>query len=468
LEGIDILYHGVKSTLGPSGHTVIIANEGEEPYATKDGVTVAMEMNHKDPIMNVGIQMVRKVASKTDDDNGDGTTTATVICRSLIALGMDLRKQAFYDDHIFRKTIYSELDYILNQIDKNSREIPLSEIGKVAYTSANNDQEIANLFQKAFNNSGADGYINILETGSGKSHVDIIKGFVIEHGYADRKYANNSISGFFEAKKCKVVLYDNEFTDKREIIKLIERSSNTNPLPIVIFAKDFSKEVYSVVDFNNQDRIGNKICLIKNTLRNEEYNSLVQDIAHYTGAEPIQHFDEFDSELGEATDVIIKQGYSIFGEVTGTRKEILDDYLSLLEQAAAEEQSNHHSQSMQKRVDKMRNGITTFYVGGASDIEIAEKKHRVEDAYRACKAALKSKVVMGGGQTLVLLSKDFNTCDEYQTVFYRSIQRPFIEMLKNSFHSDDDIFHQTQTTLMPYLILLIKFHQMGHNHKVNL
>lgn len=440
VEGVNLLADAVKSTLGPSGKTVIIANGQDEPFTTKDGVTVAMEMEHIDPIINAAIQLVKKVASKMDMDSGDGTTTATVLCRELIVLGMKARENDFFDDHEFKNMMHKELEYIISKILENAVEIPLEEIHKVAFTSANQDEEIASLFQQAFNNAGADGYINIMESPRGKSYVDIINGFVLELGYADRKFANN-INGFFQAEKCKVVLYDNEFTDKNEILKLIDRSSRKNPLPIVIFAKDFSTDVNRIVDFNNSDRIGDKICLIKNYHRNDEYTALMNDLAHYTGAEIIQHFDEFDSEFGEACNVIVKPGYTILGAVEGTRLELLNDYLALLEMAAKEEKSPAYATQYRKRIDKMKNGITTYYVGGSSDVEIKEKRHRVEDAYKACKAALKDKVIVGGGQSLVLLSKRDQDIEYYESIFYESIKKPFQEILKNSLHSERDIEH---------------------------
>lgn len=441
LEGINLLADAVKSTLGPSGKTVIIANGTEEPFATKDGVTVAMSIDHNDAVMNVAIQLVKKVASKMDFDSGDGTTTATVLCRELIALGMLLKKTEGFDEHEFKTTIYAELENIIAKIHEHSVKIPLDEIGKVALTSANNDFFIANLFQEAFNNSKEDGYINIVETTKGYSYVDIIKGYVVELGYMDRKYANNPITNFFEAKKCRIVIYDNEFTDRREMIKLIERASKSDPLPLLIFAKEYSKEVVNVVDFNNMDRIGNRICLIKNPLRNDEYSTLVSDIANYTGATAIPHFDEYDAEFGEAHNVIVKQGYAILGENVGTQDELLNDYLFLLEQAANEEASAYHSGLMKKRVDRMRNGVTTFYVGGNSEMEIKEKKHRVEDAYKACNAAMKGNVIMGGGQSLVLLSPKLGdeSLNDCQRVFYKALQQPFKDILLNSLHNVDSI-----------------------------
>lgn len=447
LEGIDLFADAVKSTLGPSGKTVIISNGVSDPFSTKDGVTVGMEIDHHDPVMNVGIQLVKKVTSKMDADSGDGTTTATVLCRELIVLGMELKEQLGdeFNEHLFINTIHEELEILLAKLEQVAVDIPLEEIGKVALTSANNDSLIANLFQEAFNNSGKDGHINIVQSVFEKSYVDIIKGFVIELGYVGRNFANNYITGFFEAQKCKILLYDNEFKDRKEMIKLMTNASEKNPMPLIIIAKDFSKEVEAIVEFNNNDRIGIKTCLIKNHLRNDEYMNLMMDISNYSGAQIVQEFDEFDCEFGEVSNVVVKQGFTIFGEVEGTRKQMLDDYLFLMESAAKEEKSPAYSEQIKKRVDKMRNGVTTFYVGGNSDIEITEKKHRVDDAYKSCCAALKGKVVMGGGQSLVLLSKDYNQCNDYQLIFSKAIRKPFEEILKNCLHSEDDISTIRQT-----------------------
>lgn len=447
LEGINLFADAVKSTLGPSGKTVIISDGMNEPFSTKDGVTVGMAIDHKDPVMNVAIQLVKKVASKMDADSGDGTTTATVLCRELIVLGMELKELLGdqFDDHLFIKTIYSELETLLTELKKTAIRIPLEEIRKVALTSANNDHLIADLFQQAFNHSGKDGHINIIESVFDKSYVDIINGFVVELGYTSRNLANNPVTGFFEAEKCKIILYDNEFKDRKEIIKLIQFCSDNDPQPVIIFAKDFSKEVENIVEFNNQDRIGIKTCLIKNHYRNDEYSNFMQDMSNYTGAQIIQEFDEFDCEVGEANNVVVKQGFTVFGEVEGTRKELLDGYLYLLEMAASEEKSPSYAKQMSKRIDAMRNGVTTFYVGGNSEIEIKERKHRVDDAYKACCAALKGDVVIGGGQSLVLLSKDYNKCNDYELVFSKMIKKPFEEILANSFHSEDDVLTIRQT-----------------------
>lgn len=439
LEGINLYADAVKSTLGPSGKFVIINNgNGEEPFSTKDGVTVGNSMDSPDHVINTAIQLIKKVATKTDFDNGDGTTTASVLCRELIVLGMKFQENKNFEQHRFRETIYRELNIIIKKLQDAAINIPLSEIGKVALTSANNDIEIAELFQEAFNNTKEDGYINIVESVTGKSYVDIVKGYVIDLGYMDRRFGNDEITGLFKAPKCRIVIYDNEFTDKQEMLKLIERAPKADPLPVLIFAKDYSKEVVGIVDFNNLDRIGNRICLIKNQLRGSEYSDLINDLSNYTGAEPIKHFDEFDSEFGEAKNVVVKQGYTIFGELEGTRKELMDNYLFLLKAAAKEESSPEYADQILKRVNRIENGITTFYVGGDSDIERIEKKHRVDDAYKACQIALKGKVIMGGGQALALLSKKYSECDDYEKMFVEMIHKPFYEILANSLHTESE------------------------------
>jgi len=439
MEGINLLADAVQSTLGPSGKTVIIAEEGDEPFATKDGVTVANCMNSRDPVINVGMQLIKKVASKMDFDSGDGTTTVTVLCRALIKHGLELKAKKGFDEHAFKETIYTCLGRTIYELKKHSREVLLADIGKVALTSTNNDKFLANLFQEAFNNSGTEGYINIVESVTGKSYVDIIKGYVVELGYMERAYANNPLTGFFEAPKCSVLVYDNEFTSKKEIMALIRVNNGyTNPLPILIIAKDYSKEVQGIVEFNNMDRTGNKICLIKNPLRNDEYNTMLQDIAQYTNAEVASSYSEYDTELGIAYDLVVKQGYTVMGEIPETERKVLDTYLSLLEQASEQEKSGHYSAMMLKRVARMRHGVTTFYVGGDSDIELKEKKHRVEDAYKSCKAALKDNVIMGGGQSLVLITLNYNPKEEYEMAFYKAMFEPFNIILKNSLHKDDD------------------------------
>lgn len=440
MVGINLLADAVQSTLGPSGKTVIIAELGEEPFSTKDGVTVANSMSSADTVVNVGMQLIKKAASKMDLDSGDGTTTVTVICRALIHLGLEEKKKSRFDEHVFKQNIYKCLEDTIEQIKKHSVKIELEDIGKVALTSTNNDVILAGLFQEAFNNSGENGYINIVESTTGKSFVSIIKGYVVELGYMERSFANNQLTGFFEAKKASVLVYDNEFTDKREITRLIQVTfKSPNPLPIVIIAKDFSKEVLSIVEFNNSDRTGFKICLIKNPLRNEEYNTLMADVAQYTGTDICKFYDEHDTVMGTAYDLTVKQGYTIFGQLPETEAEILKEYLQLLESASKEEKSNYYSQMMLKRVSRMRSGVTTFYVGGESEIELKEKKHRVEDAYKSCKAALKNKVIIGGGQSLVLIVNESSHVSPYELCFYQAIVEPFKQILRNSLHKPENI-----------------------------
>lgn len=445
MQGINILADAVQSTLGPSGKSVIIQNVGENPLVTKDGVTVAESMNSSDPVTNVGMQYIKMVASKMNTDCGDGTTTVTVMCRKLIELGLELRKKDVnFDEHLFKTTIYECLEEAKQYVMDNSIKLELKDINKVAYTSSNNDTEIAELFQLAYDHAGADGYINILESVTGKSYVTTIDGFVLSMGYLERSYANNPITNFFESPKAKVILYDGDLNDKKEALEMIRHLNATNPMAVLIMAKDFSRDVKAVFEYNNMDRLGVKFCLVKNELRNNEYFTLLQDISYYTGAVPCKNFDKYDTQEGYVNNLVVKQGYTIFGKPDDTQFEILEGHIRNLMVAAKDEASNFHAEEMRKRASKMMNGITTLYVGGHSEVELVERKHRVEDAHKACSAALKGNVVPGGGQIWALFHKGKSFNDKFQSELYRkafclALYEPFKMILKNSFHTNEKI-----------------------------
>lgn len=448
IEGVNLLADAVKSTLGPSGKSVIIKNNGQEPYSTKDGVTVAMEIESDDEVMNVGIQMVKKVASKTDADGGDGTTSATVLCRELIVSGMKLKNNDDFNDHAFKTSIYSSLGKTLKKLEESSREISVEEVYNVALTSSNSDTQIATLMREAFLSTGRDGYINIIESTSGKSYISSIKGFVVNLGYVSRNFANNNVTNFFEAAEANILIFDGDLSNTKVANKIIRKSltDKYNLKPLVVIAKDFNKQVIEMFEFNNKNSNCPGFCLVRNSLRNDEYVSLNNDIANYTGSTIITDFDEYEEVFGVAKDLVVKEGFSIFGQPEDTQKEILDSYLKELSEASDVEASPYHALSMKKRVNTMINGITTYYVGGDSDIEIKEKRDRIEDAYKACKAALSGKVVIGGGQALALISKGHffesnsqNKDKKYEDMFFKFILAPFVNILANSLHKPEEI-----------------------------
>jgi chaperonin GroEL len=450
MQGFNLYADAVQSTLGPSGKSVIIHNLGEEPTITKDGVTVGECLDSDDPVINTAIQLIKKVASKMDSDSGDGTTTASVLCRMIIKLGLELKKEPGFNEHNFKMEMEKCLEYIIDQLKKHSIKIPIEKIGMIAATSANNDNEIGNLFQHAFNNAGESGYINIVESVTGKSYVDIIKGYVLDLGYSERRFSNNLETGFFEAKEAYIVIIDNEITDKREMLKIVKAYKDiAKKLPTVIIAKDFSKDVVNIIDYNNMDIAGTRFCLIKNHLRNDEYLSILNDVSNFTGAQITKEFDEFDLPHGIGNNLIVKQGYTVFGDAVGTQKELLDDYLYVLKIAAENEKSAYHADLFKKRISKMQNGVTTFYVGADSEVALKEKKHRVEDAYNACKLALRSHVIIGGGQSLLLISISAER-NLHNSVLLKSITEPFRQILINSHHEEEaieDIYKKTSWKL---------------------
>lgn len=444
LEAINLLVDAVCSTLGPSGKTVIIHNAGEEPIITKDGVTVAESINLSDPVKNAAIQLVRTVASKMDMESGDGTTTVSVICRELIKLIFELQEQKQdYSAHQMNLEIQQELLLAIKFINRRKRKIKISDIQKIASTSANNDNQIGDLFLKAFTHTKGEGHINIVESRNGSSYVDIIEGFVVDMGYINSSFANNKLTKFFEAEKSYVLLYDNDLVEKDMMVKILTFFRNKAlRLPLLIIAKDFSKDTISVAEFNNMDRAGQKICLIKNQLRNDEYRALMEDIEGYTGAQICKKFDEFSYEPGIVENLVVKQGYTIFNGVSPTQKEIFENYISDLGIAARQETSSARQKFINDRITKMKKGITTIYIGADSDIELREKMDRVKDAYNACRGAYESGIIIGGGQSLVLFAKEQmekRELTDYQTIFYNAIQKPFEQILINSNHNESEI-----------------------------
>lgn len=438
-SGVKLLCDGVGSTLGPSGKTVIIHRIGEDPFTTKDGVTVAKEIDSDDDIERLGIMLARKASTKMDEEEGDGTTSATVTLNGLFeefnSQKIDMKN---FDMYAFQKRIHELVELFSRELEKNSRIPTISDLRSIALTSSNNDIVIAELFLKAFNNVGKDGYINFVDSTNGRSYLDIINGFVLEMGYADRKYANNAITNFFEVERACVFLYDAEFTDRKQMISFLYNEKKAG-LPILIIAKNYSSDVVEVVDFNNSQLANPRVCLVKNIYRNDEYQGLLSDIEHYTGAERTKEYSEFDTVIGYVNDLIVKQGYMIFGDVDESIKFPLSEYLDVLTLSAKEESSNFLSEQILKRVSRIKNGVTTLYIGGDSEIEIKERKHRVEDAFKACKSAIKNKIVVGGGNTLVAIVKLLLLTSETEILFAKAVLKPYELILRNSMHLEKDI-----------------------------
>ena len=438
-KGVKLLSDSVGSTLGPSGKTVIIHRIGEDPFITKDGVTVAKEVDSDDDIERLGIMLARKASTKMDEEEGDGTTSTTVILNGLFeefnAAKFEMKN---FDMYAFHNRMHALVDTFCDELEKSSRVPTINDLRNIALTSSNNDVVIAELFLQAFNNVGKEGYINFVDSTNGKSYLDIINGFVLEMGYADRKYANNPFTNFFEAKEASVLLYDAEFTDRKQMINFLHNEKKTG-LPILIIAKNYSTDVVEVVDFNNSNALNPRVCLVKNIYRNDEYDGLMSDIEHYTEAERTKEYSDFDTVLGYVNDLVVKQGYMIFGEASESVKQPLEDYLELLALSAKEESSAFLKEQILKRVSRIKNGVTTLYIGGDSEIEIKERRHRVEDAFKACKSAIKNKVVVGGGNTLMAITKLLVLNSPTEMIFSRAILKPYLLILKNSMHLEAEI-----------------------------
>lgn len=440
-SGVEILARGVGSTLGPSGKTVIIHRQGEDPFITKDGVTVANEIDSDDDLERLGILLARKASSKMDEDDGDGTTSATVMLHGFFKGFLGYREVVGdgFSMFTFQNRIHELVEYVEGELDKISVYPDLGRLYKIALTSSNNDVLIADLLTQAFKKVGHDGYINLVDSVTGHSYLDSIDGFVLEMGYADRKYSNDLVSGFFKADIAGVLLYDGEMKSRSEVLKFMAHESRKGR-PILVIAKDYSREVMELVSFSNSQPMNPKICLVKNIYRNDEYDGLLSDIEHYTGAVRTSEYDEFDTEVGEVNNLVVKQGYMIFGKASDYLQKDLDDYLELLTLSAKEESSVFLKDQILKRVSRIKNGVTTLYIGGNSEIEIKERRHRVEDAFKACKSAIRNHVVIGGGNSIVSIAKKYVDHTDESRLFFDAILSPFFLILENSMHTIEESY----------------------------
>lgn len=439
-DGVELLAKGVGSTLGPSGKTVIIHRIGEDPFITKDGVTAANEFDSDHPLIRLGIMLARKVSSKMDTDDGDGTTSTTVVLNALIQNYREhIGAETLPEMYEFQQQIHFLANFLYTELDKRAKVPTIDDLKRIALTSTNHDEILAELFHKAYAKVGFDGYINLANSNNGESKVDIIDGFVLEMGYADRKYANNPVTNFFEAKTARILLYDAEFTDRKQMVDFLSQYLPKG-VPVVVIAKNFSSEVVELVDYNNSTAKGTVVCLVKNIYRNDEYDGLVSDIEHYTGAVRTKSFEKFETELGICHDLVIKQGYTIMGKCDETLESSLEDYLHLLTLSAEEEASLFLKEQILKRVSRIKNGVTTVYIGGDSEIEIKERRHRADDAFKACNSAIRNKVIVGGGNTIVNIAKEFKKITEttVSELFFDSVLAPFFLILENSLHSANE------------------------------
>jgi len=410
--GIDKLANAVKVTLGPKGRNVVISNNTTRHHVTKDGVTVAKEVNLDDPIENLGANMIKQAASKIADNVGDGTTTVTVLVQSMVDLGMKYINAGANPMEIktgMDITIPIILDYLDNNII--SVEDDSNFIYHIANISANNDEKIAELISNTYKKIGIQGTITLETSKNNITTVEEVIGLRFDRGYISKYFINDINSDIIESKNISILLYNDIIEDIQSIYPVLE-SSLSSEKPVLIICKDINEKVISNLIIN---KIRGKldIIVVKASSNIETREALFEDLSIITNSKIVTNSTGNILEcLGESEKVLIGEDFTTIINNTDNNLNIKSHINNLKKQTTSEDP--YKISKIKSRISKLQGGVAVIYVGGNSDIEIGEKKDRIEDALFATKAAIEYGVVLGGGLSLVNASQQIHTDEKFK------------------------------------------------------
>ena len=404
-KGVDALANAVKVTLGPKGRNVVIDKKFGAPQVTKDGVTVAKEIELEDKFENTGAQLVKSVASKTGDDAGDGTTTATILTQAIVTEGlknvtaganpMDLKRG-------IDKAVAAVVDYIKahsEQVNDN-----YDKIEQVATVSANNDPEIGKLLADAFRKVSKDGVITIEESKSRDTHIGVVEGMQFDRGYLSAYFVTDTEKLECVMENPYILIYDKKISNLKEILPILQPAAESGR-PIMIIAEDVDSEALTTLVVNRL-RGGLKICAVKAPGFGDRRKAMLEDIAILTGGVVISEekglkLEQATLEMcGSADKVTVSKDNTIIAGGAGS-KDLIADRVLAIKKEIENTTSSYDKEKLQERLAKLAGGVAVLYVGANSEVEMKEKKDRVDDALCATRAAIEEGVVAGGGTTYI-------------------------------------------------------------------
>ncbi|WP_040248396.1 chaperonin GroEL [Psychroserpens mesophilus] len=404
-RGVDALANAVKVTLGPKGRNVIISRSFGAPQVTKDGVTVAKEIELENELENMGAQMVKEVASKTNDLAGDGTTTATVLAQAIVKEGLK-NVAAGANPMDLKRGIDKAVEAIVKDLDKQSKKVGSSSemIKQVASISANNDDAIGELIAKAFSKVGKEGVITVEEAKGMETYVDVVEGMQFDRGYLSPYFVTDSDKMVADLENPYILLFDKKISNLQEILPILEPVAQSGR-PLLIIAEDVEGQALATLVVNKL-RGGLKIAAVKAPGFGDRRKAMLEDIAILTGGTVISEERGFSLEnadlsmLGTAESIMIDKDNTTI--VNGSGKS--SDIKARVNQIKAQIESttsDYDKEKLQERLAKLAGGVAVLYVGAASEVEMKEKKDRVDDALHATRAAVEEGIVAGGGVALV-------------------------------------------------------------------
>lgn len=403
-RGVDQLADAVKVTLGPKGRNVILDKKFGAPTITKDGVSVAKEIDLADPVENMGAQLVKEVASKTADSAGDGTTTATVLTQAIFGSGIK-SVAAGANPMDLKRGIDSAVSKIVENLRDQSNAISdSSEIAQVATISANNDSEIGNMIAAAMDKVGKDGVITVEEAKGTETEVKTVEGMQFDRGYLSPYFVTNTEKMEADLEAPYILIYDKKVSSMKDLLPVLEAVAQTGK-PLVIIAEDVDGEALATLVVN-KIRGSLKIAAVKAPGFGDRRKAMLEDIAVLTGGTLISEEQGFKLEnatidmLGTAEKMVIDKDNTVIVNGAGTPDEITSRINQIKAQIESTT-SDYDKEKLQERLAKLSGGVAVLYIGAATEVEMKEKKDRVDDALHATRAAVEEGIVPGGGVALI-------------------------------------------------------------------
>ena len=442
-RGVDALANAVKVTLGPKGRNVIISKSFGGPTVTKDGVSVAKEIELADPLENMGAQMVKEVASKTNDLAGDGTTTATVLAQAIVKEGLK-NVAAGANPMDLKRGIDKAVEAIVADLAKQTQSVGDSseKIKQVASISANNDETIGDLIAKAFTKVGKEGVITVEEAKGTDTYVDVVEGMQFDRGYLSPYFVTDADKMVAELSNPYVLLYDKKISNLQELLPILEPVAQSSR-PLLIIAEDVDGQALATLVVNKL-RGGLKIAAVKAPGFGDRRKAMLEDIAILTGGTVIAEESGYSLEnttlemLGTAETISIDKDNTTIVNGAGDA-ELIKGRVNQIKAQMETSTSDYDKEKLQERLAKLAGGVAVLYVGAASEVEMKEKKDRVDDALHATRAAVEEGIVAGGGVALVraktvLATLKSENADEATgiQIISRAVEAPLRTIVENA------------------------------------
>ena len=440
-SGVDKLANAVRVTLGPKGRNVVIEKQFGSPVVTKDGVSVAKEVELEDRLENVGAQMVKEVASKTSDIAGDGTTTATVLAQSIIAEGLK-NVTAGANPMEIKKGIDLAKERVVKFISENSKDIPDSnQIAQVATISANDDVEIGSRIAEAMDKVGKDGVITVEESKTAETYLEFVEGMQFDRGYLSPYFVSNSDTMEAQLEDPYVLVHDKKITNMKDLLPLLEKVVQAGK-SILIIAEDIEGEALATLVVNKLRGTFNVIA-VKAPGFGDRRTAMLEDIATLTGATVISADKGFKLEsttlddLGTCKKVLSDKDNTTIVDGGGTTESI-SNKVNEIRVHIEKTTSDYDREKLQERLAKLSGGVAVLNVGAATEVEMKEKKDRVDDALHATRAAVEEGIVTGGGVILLRASRDLDNIETTPSlqvgvdIMKRALEGPIRQICSNA------------------------------------